>query len=263
LSKRKDPEADVNVLIEQWYPAEAIKIYLMSLINSKFEDRRREQNTNSEKFISYHDFPINFENCNTAWAIFDLVKLNSICADYFSMINLEDLIHQLNQFYNTTSQQKIPAFESESTYDTLISILWFDRNKKLHTTYQDILNYIEPLLADNLEINESIFPDFITKEKRQELILLYNNSLSKYFDEDGILQISKEERRESTKSFASEHWFASNKKEFIEWTHAWLVSDFAMILRVYLYGKTQTPDIYNMITIYGKEKTSSRLLTSS
>lgn len=263
LSKRKDPEADVNVLIKQWYPAEAIKIYLMSLINSKFEDRRREQNLNSENFISYHDFPINFENCNTAWAIFDLTKLNSICSDYLSMINLNELIDQLHQFYLTTAQQKILLFENEYSRENLVSILWFDRNKKLHTTYQDIIDYIEPLLADSLEIDESLFPNFINKKKRQELILLYSNWLSKYFNENETLQVSKEERREFTKEFSKEQWFALNKKEFIEWTHIWLISDFAMILRIYLYGKTQTPDIYSMISIYGKQKTSNRLLTTS
>jgi glutamyl/glutaminyl-tRNA synthetase len=44
LSKRKDPEADVQTLIDAGYPAEGIKTYLMCLLNSNFEDWRVQSN---------------------------------------------------------------------------------------------------------------------------------------------------------------------------------------------------------------------------
>ena len=38
LSKRSDPESDLNLLLTQGYPVDGIGDYLMSLIDSGFED---------------------------------------------------------------------------------------------------------------------------------------------------------------------------------------------------------------------------------
>lgn len=256
LSKRKDPEADIQVLINTWYPTEGVLTYLMCLLNSNFEDRWRENN--SLKYTSYKDFKVSLDKCNISGAIFDIKKLDYISAEYLSIIPINRLFDELVNYYSNHNSTSI-TFKGNEEY--LKRILWSDRNKKLHTTYQDILNYIEPLLQDTITIDGSLFPSNITKEKREQLVTSYSELLDKYFNTNEEITIWKEERRELTKTFAANKWFAVNKKEYIEWTHLWLISDFAMILRVLLYGKQQTPDIYTMITIYGKEKTSARLLT--
>lgn len=259
LSKRKDPEADVQTLIDAWYPAEAIKIFLMSLINSKFEDRWREQNEQSTTFISYYNFPISFENCNTAGAIFDIVKLNSICSDYLSMISVEQLITELQTFYSSSHQENMEVLLSPELPKILINILSFDRSKKLHTTYQDIINYILPFLY-RPEINNELYPNIFSSNQVKEILNHYNEHLIEYFwwEANNVL-IQKEERFEDLKKFGKQYKIAWSNWEFKEWWYIGKIGDLAMLLRIHLYGSANTPDIYEMMKALGKEEVTKRL----
>ncbi len=97
LSKRKDPEADVKTLIDAGYPAEGIKTYLMCLLNSNFEERWKEENTN-HPYISYKEFQVSLDKCSKSGAIFDMDKLNHICAEYLAVVSLDQLIQELESF---------------------------------------------------------------------------------------------------------------------------------------------------------------------
>lgn len=152
----------------------------MSLINSKFEDRWREQNEQSNNFISYYNFPMSFENCNTAGAIFDIIKLNSICSDYLSMISIEQLILELQSFYSSSHQGNLDILLSPELPKLLIEILSFDRSKKLHTTYQDIINYILPFL-ERPEVNNELYPDIFSTKQAKEILNDYSEHLLGHF----------------------------------------------------------------------------------
>ncbi|MDP2090868.1 MAG: glutamate--tRNA ligase [Candidatus Gracilibacteria bacterium] len=71
LSKRKDPEADVEYYFKAGYLIESILDFLSNIINSGFEDWRK-QNLNT----SYLDYDFKFEKINTAGALVDMDKLN-------------------------------------------------------------------------------------------------------------------------------------------------------------------------------------------
>lgn len=257
LSKRKDPEADVQTLVDQWYPTQAIKLYLMSLVNSWFEDRRRSQNSQWNEYVSYHRFPISLDKCNNAWAIFDLAKLHSLCADYLSMIPVSQLKKELQEFYSHTGQMSIALEENESYLESVLS---FDRNKKLHVTYQDIVDYILPFFQDSLSISDDLFPSSISPDQRKEILNEYKNYITQeLFDDQWVIQKTKEEWFDDLKWFGKRYHIAGNKKEFEMWWYIAQIGDLAMILRVLLYGKLQTPDIYEMIKIYGLQKTLKRL----
>ena len=73
------------------------------------------------------------------------------------------------------------------------------------------------------------------------------------------IQKTKEEWFDDLKWFGKKYHIAGNKKEFEMWWYIAQIGDLAMILRVLLYGKLQTPDIYEMIKIYGPQKTLKRL----
>lgn len=71
LSKRKDPEADVEYYFKAWYLIESILDFLANIINSGFEDWRK-QNPD----VSYLEYDFKFEKINTAGALVDMDKLN-------------------------------------------------------------------------------------------------------------------------------------------------------------------------------------------
>ncbi len=66
LSKRKDPEADVQYYIENGYPNEAIIEYFLTLANSNFYDWRI-QNPDADT----NEFQLKLEKFNKAGALFE------------------------------------------------------------------------------------------------------------------------------------------------------------------------------------------------
>ena len=67
ISKRKDPEANVAYYSEKGIPKEAVKIYLLTLANSNFEEWFL---NNPGKNIN--DFYVSFDNMSTSGALFDM-----------------------------------------------------------------------------------------------------------------------------------------------------------------------------------------------
>ena len=73
LSKRKDPEAAVSYFFEQGFPKESVLEYLLTLLNSNFEDWRR---ANPKDGIE--KFPFNLKKMSSSGCLFDLVKLTDV-----------------------------------------------------------------------------------------------------------------------------------------------------------------------------------------
>ena len=73
LSKRKDPELALSFYREKGYFKEAVMEYLMTLINSSFEEWRCE---NPGEDINSFEFSL--DNMSKSGALFDIVKLNDV-----------------------------------------------------------------------------------------------------------------------------------------------------------------------------------------
>ncbi len=86
LSKRKDPEAAVSYFAENGYPKEALLEYLMTLLNSNFEDWRR-ANPDADIFT----FPFNLKKMSASGALFDMAKLRDISKTVISRMTAEEV----------------------------------------------------------------------------------------------------------------------------------------------------------------------------
>ena len=84
LSKRKDPESAVSYYVENGYPINAVKDYLLNIANSNFYDWRVQ---NPDKDIL--DFELKLEKFNKAGALFDITKLNDISKEYISTLSAQ------------------------------------------------------------------------------------------------------------------------------------------------------------------------------
>lgn len=93
LSKRKDPEADVEYFFQKWYFVEAILDFLSNIINAWFEEWRKENQTKS-----YLDFDFHLEKVNSAGALVDMEKLNFVNAQYIRQLDLDVVYHAIEQY---------------------------------------------------------------------------------------------------------------------------------------------------------------------
>ena len=86
ISKRKDPEAAVSHFAAEGYPAQSVKEYLLTLLNSNFEDWRRANPT-----AELTAFPFNLKKLSVSGALFDMVKLRDVSKLCISRMTAEEV----------------------------------------------------------------------------------------------------------------------------------------------------------------------------
>ncbi|CAM5274728.1 glutamate--tRNA ligase (plasmid) [Streptomyces viridifaciens] len=77
LSKRKDPEADVEYYAQAGYPTEAVLYYLRGLANGRLAEMPLDQALRE---------PLRLEECGVTGALINLAKLEDICADHVAAL---------------------------------------------------------------------------------------------------------------------------------------------------------------------------------
>ena len=86
LSKRKDPEANVEFFFREGYPIEALIDYMFGIMDSRYEAWRLENPT-----ADYKTYPLTIEKLPLSGALFDIVKLDSIANAFLTRISTKEL----------------------------------------------------------------------------------------------------------------------------------------------------------------------------
>lgn len=252
LSKRKDPEANVSYFFEHWYPAGGILEYLMNIADPRFEDR---QKANVDK--DYHDFVFALEKMNKAGALFDLVKLQSVCNGYLSRLSTDELYNQIVSWASSYHPNLATLLLSDVLY--VKAALGIERHTpkdpKRFTLYADVDAQLRFFFDDEREkMQKPALPEMFTPE-------IINNFVQEYVQIID-LTVSVEERFDQLKEIGKHHWFAANNAEFKEGWYIGKIWDLAMFLRLQLCCSPKSPDLYSVMQVMGKERVVKRLLAT-
>lgn len=250
LSKRKDPEAAVSYYHEKGVPIEAVKLYLMTIANSNFEEW---MNQNPDKTID--DFTFNFKKMSMSGSLFDLEKLLNISKNYISHLSKDEVY---NNLYNWTK-------EFDSDFNNLITkyqdytkdILNIERQQKKprkdYSCYSEIKSQIF-YMYDEL-YHPSVY-EWGSITDKKEIRTILNTYIDKYFDVE-----DKEVWFNNIKEMSEELGYCSNMKEYKENPSSYKgsVADVSTVLRVALTSKCMTPDLYEIMKLLGKERIKTRI----
>ncbi len=262
LSKRHDPEADVNFFFENWFPVQWIIEYIFSVISSEFEDW---QIKNPDK--SYIDFEIKLDKMNTSGALFDLAKLNSICNNYLSRISTDQLLQEILARAKAYKLDLYELMMSEIDYtkEAINIERHTEKDPKRFTLYGYIDSQIRFFYDKERDKINSSLAKIWEKSEDKEYLRAENidvNIVREFFAEylnilnlDGDVQ----EWFEQLKQVWKKYGFASNNAEFKEWGYIGKIGDLAMILRIALCGAKQTPDLFSVMKVMGKDRIKNRL----
>ncbi len=250
LSKRKDAEADIAYFFESWYAPEGIIDYLLTIVDSSYEER---QKANPNK--NYLDFEIKIEHMNTSWALFDLVKLQSMNNAYLSKISTEELYNQ-SLVWAKKYRPYLADLMQENTDYTKAALnieRHTEKDPKRFTTFQDIedqILFFYDKEREKLFSNKPALPEMCTIERMNWFIQEYKNNIN--------LDMSLEDWFNQLKEIGKRHGFAWNNAEFKEWWYVGKVGDLAMFMRIQLCCATKTPDLYSVMKVLGKERVIER-----
>ena len=251
LSKRKDKEAAVSYYHEKGIPVEAVKLYLMTIGNSNFEEWLNQNPT-----ASIDDFKFSFNKMSASGSLFDLEKLINISRNYISRLSAEEVYNRAlkyteefdKEFYNILKKYKdysISMFNIERT---------IKKPRKDYTSFSDIKNYTWYMFDEffNKEINYQ-FQTINDIEEIKKILTIYIDKYYNYEDDEQTWF-------EKVKELSNELGYAKEVKEYKENPDNYKghVGDVSMVLRVALTSCSMTPNLYQIMKLFGKERVVNR-----
>ncbi len=249
LSKRKDPEANVEFYLQEGYPVEAVKEYLMNIANSDFEEFRKANPINAVE-----NFELKIDKLNNSGALLDFLKLDSVSKEYISTLSSTELFDKLLVWAKEYDADFAKLMESEEAY--IKSILAIERDgvekvRKDFYIFSKIKEEINYFFSETFAFNKADFP--VSEENAKEIVEAYKKI---YNHED-----PKEDWFPKVKELAETLGYAKNPKELAKDPEAYkgTVADVACVIRLLITGRAQSPDLYTVMQILGKDETLKRL----
>jgi len=251
LSKRKDPEADCRFYLEDGYPIVAVKEYLLNLINSDFEEWRK----NNPK-LDYQEFPFSPEKISSGNPMFDMLKLNDVSKDYISRLTAIDVYN----LYLKWAKEYDPEFAQklENNKDYAIDVFNIERGgekprKDIYkwSMVKDYYNYMFDNFANvDLDFTQvtNINNELLYKIL-QTYVVLFEENLDKdvWFDR--------------VKKLAMNHGYSIDNKLYKKNPEEYNgnLASFCNLIRYAFTGRTNTPDLFSICCVLGKDELYNRL----
>lgn len=251
LSKRKDPEAAVSYYEELGVPSEAVKEYLINIANSTFENWRR-----ANKDAKIEDFDFQLNKMSVSGALFDMVKLLDVAKLVISRFDAETVYNESYKWAERHDEE-LKKLLDDKEYS--MKVLGIERGnqkpRKDIAKWSDVKENISYMYDSFLEKDQEYpYQVISSKEDIEKILTLY---MEKYYDEND----DKQTWFDKIKELSGELGFAKEVKEFkanpgMYKAH---VGDVSTVLRVALTGRTNTPDMYEIMQVLGKDSINKRL----
>lgn len=248
LSKRKDPEANMDFFTENGYPVGAIKDYLMTLINSDFENWRL-QNLHADIM----EFPFELSKMSASGSMFDMAKLTDISKNYISHLSNTEVYNLALNWAKTYDCEMFESLTSNKEY--WLGILNIDREiakpRKDLSHFKELKNTFSYMFDQFFDENIA-FPEQYNKQDVVKILECYPNVYNAADDQQTWF--------ERIKGVAEEIGFAKEVKEYKQnpQNYGGHCGDVSTIIRVALTGRTQTPNLYDICKLLGKDRIKAR-----
>ena len=251
LSKRKDPEAAVSYYEELGIPSLAVKEYLLNIANSTFENWRRQ---NKDASIEEFDFKLN--KMSVSGALFDMVKLQDVSKIVISKMTAEEVYEKALDWANRHDEELSKMLEDK---EYSLKVLGIERGntkpRKDIAKWSDVKENINYMYDDKFLNEEQEYPYQVINDQNDinKILDLY---IEKYYNPED----DKQTWFNKIKELAGEMGYAEEVKEFkanpgMYKAH---VGDVSTVLRVALTSRTNTPDMYEIMQVLGKNRIAKR-----
>ena len=255
LSKRKDPEAAVSFFLEQGYPKEGVIKYLMTIANSNFEGWLMENPKADLK-----EFKLSFDKFSLDGALFDMPKLNNISKEVLANYDKVTFTNECLEWakeHNTTLASLIE--NDRNRFENIINIERDqEKPRKDYEKFSDVFDKIAffyPDIYDKMvKENKLPFNEFIAKDIIKDVL------------EDFVKSLDLDSQDENTwfasmKELSVRHNFADDRKVYKKNPTAYngWYADCISLVRVAICASTQSPKLFDVLKILGKEEIERRV----
>ena len=248
LSKRKDPELALTFYKAEGFPVKAVYEYIMTILNSTFEDwRRANPDTPAETF------KFSPKKLNPAGSLFDYAKLTDVSKNVISKMTAEEVYGLLTEWAKEFEPDFGQKLESDPAFATAILAIGRGGKKprKDLAVWKDAKDYMGFFYDDYMDA-----PIFDEKFDKATITKVLEGFLASYdFADDANTWFEK------VKALTVSMGFTTDMKAYKADPSAFpgTVADISAMIRMAVTGKTNSPDLYSVMQILGYDRTVARI----
>ena len=249
FSKRKDPEAAVSYFVDHGFPKESLIEYLLTLLNSNFEDWRR-ANPDADAF----SFPFNLKKMSPSGCLFDLMKLTDISKNVISKMSAQRIYDDLTAWAEVYDKE----FYELLTRDKEFSVNMLNIDREVPKPRKDIAKWNEVKEYFSYFFNEIYTPDLtlpenISKDDAAAILEEYLKVVDSADDKDTWFG--------KIKALCEPLGYTPNVKEYKKNPEAFKghVGDVSTVIRIALTSRKNTPDLHSIIALLGNDEVKARI----
>ena len=248
LSKRKDPELALTFYKAEGFPVEAVYEYIMTVLNSNFEDWRRANPT-----APTDDFKFSPKKLNPAGSLFDYAKLTDVSKNEIARMDAEKVYTLLTQWAEEFDPDFAEKLKADPAFATAILAIGRGGKKprKDIATWKEAKPYMGFFYDEYLEA-----PVFDEKFAKETVLTALEKFLEQFdiADDSGVWF-------EKVKAITEQMGFTTDMKAYKADPDAFpgTVADVSTFIRQAVTGKTNSPDLYTVMQILGYDRTVARI----
>lgn len=249
LSKRKDPELALTFYQAEGYPVDSIYEYLLTILNSNFEDWRR-----ANPMLPASEFRFSYKKMNPAGALFDVMKLRDVSKDVISRMSADTVYKEVLTWAGEFDSEFAVCLASQPELSRAALAIGRGGKKprKDFALWREVRGYLGFFFDELFQIEDAYPEQFARSTIRAALeafLATYDpaDEQSVWFDK--------------IKAVAGSLGFAADMKAYRAAPEQYpgSVADVSMFLRIAVTGKQNSPDMFEVMRVLGETRVRARI----
>ncbi len=247
LSKRKDPELSLDYYRSQGYHPAAVREYLLTILNSNYEEWRAENPD-----ASSDDFAFTTEKMSSSGALFDLDKLNDVSKSTLLRIDAHELAEWLKSWSDEFAPEYGYVFSDMDHLAAILDLGRHDARPRADLIYaKQIMEYIGYFFDESFRIEDE-YPAEAAADA-EAILRAYLDSYD--HSDDNETWFGK------IRQIAVDLGYAAKPKDFKKHPEEYKghVGHVSTVIRIALMGRATSPDVWAIQQIMGEDKVRERI----
>ena len=249
LSKRKDPELALDFYNAEGYPVPSVLEYLMTLLNSNFEDWRLANPT-----APMGDFQFTTKKMGNSGSLFDIDKLKDVSKNTISVMSADQVYDEVTAWAKDFDPQLYTLLTADEQKAKAIFAIGRGgaKPRKDIAIWSEVKDYVA-FFYEELFTAASEYPENVSTQDALDILTQYRSLYSPA--DDGETWFNKV--RELGESLG----FAAKPKDYKKNPDQYKghVGDVSQVIRLAITGRTNSPDLCSVMQILGEEVCQQRL----
>ena len=249
LSKRKDPELGLNYYRQEGYVPEAVWEYLLTLLNSNFEEWRAE---NPDAKID--DFEFTTEKMSNSGALFDMMKFDNVSQETLLRIPASEIYDKMSAWLCEYDPEFAELFTRDRAFTEKIIDVGRNgaRPRKDLTNWKQAKEFLSFYFDETFKIEDE-YPENVSLEDRKEILSRYLETYNHADDNSEWFQ--------KVRDISADMNYAVKPKDYKKNPDQYKgsITDVSNVIRVAIVGRTNSPDLWEICHILGEDTMRNRV----